>query len=429
MRKYMNPPTLVMLALGFSSGMPFLLVGNTLGYWLRDEGTTLSAIGFLSWVGIVYSLKFLWAPLLDRLDIPLLQGRRRGWALLAQIGVITGLAAMAIIGTAHGLVLLGAFALLVALSAATQESVADAWRIELAAGGRNLGPLTSAYTFGYRMALLATDALILIAAQHMGWSNAYLLYSALMIVGVAATLFAREPGRDEITASALALQQPLRSARGLFDAVAGPFVIFFKTNGKAALLILIAISLYRLPDFLMGPMVNPFYHDIGITKDVVGEVRASAGLCASLIGIAAGGIAASRLGQVRALLIGGVLQAVAVAAYALLAWYGANMVLYVSIMAADSFAISWAGIALVTYMSGLTSLGHTATQYALLASSYAWAGKILKGFSGAIVDSLSAHWGLMHAYAVFYLGCGAIGIPSILLFLLLKSWTGKPALA
>ncbi|HEY8948229.1 MAG TPA: MFS transporter [Rhizomicrobium sp.] len=420
---YLKPKTLVMLALGFSSGLPFLLVGNTFGYWLRDEGTALTAIGFLSWVGIAYSLKFLWAPIIDRTLAPVAGrlGRRRGWMLLAQAFVCAALIGMGIAGTAHGLALLGVLALIVAFSSSTQDIVIDAWRIEIADDADELGLLSSAYQLGYRAALLATDALILIAAQHLGWPVSYVLYGVLMAIGIAATFFAREPKSADAVMNTKEALEPLWTPRGFLDAVIGPFIAFFKAHGVFAFLMLAAISLYRLPDFVMGPMANPFYHDIGLTKDVVGAVRASVGLITSLIGIAAGGFAALRFGYMRALIAGGFLQVIAVAAYAVLAYSGNNLEVFAGVMALDSFAMGFAGVALVSYMSSLTSLGYTATQYALLASTYAWAGKILKGFSGAVVESLSASHGLINAYAIFFVGAGLIGVPAIALFALLNA--------
>ncbi len=418
---YLQPKTLMMLVLGFSSGLPFLLVGNTLGYWLRDEGTSLAAIGFLSWVGIAYSLKVLWAPIIDRVNAPIfgLLGRRRGWMAVSQIIVGAAFLAMALLGTGQGLLALGAFALVAAFAAATQDIVIDAWRIESASDPDELGLLSSAYQLGYRMALLATDAVILVIAEHTSWAFSYGFYGALMGVGLTATFLAHEPARADDVLNAKSIALPLSSARGLYDAIAGPFIMFFKTHGVLALLMLAAISLYRLPDFVMGPMANPFYHDIGLSKDLVGAVRASIGLIASLVGIAAGGFAALRFGYERALIAGGVLQAVSIGAFAVLAAPHPSFGLFGSIMAFDSFSTSFAGVALVSYMSSLTSLGYTATQYALLASAYVWLGKILKGFSGTIVESLSANVGLMKAYALFFMGAGAIGIPALILFALL----------
>lgn len=419
-REYLTPRVLVMAALGFSSGLPFLLVGNTFGYWLRDEGSTLKAIGFLSWVGIAYSLQFAWAPLLDRVPVLKILGQRRGWMVLSQLLIAIGLFAMALVGARHGLGILGACALLVAFSSATQDIAISAWRIEIAADADELGLLTSAYQLGYRVAMLCTDSLILISAQHLGWPLSYTLCGIGMAVGLIASVIADEPVRAETTLAQKELEKPLWTMRGFFDAVAGPFITFFKTHGPAALVMLLAISFYRLPDFVRGPMLNPFYHDIGLSKDLIGAVRATAGLASIFAGIAAGGFLSFRLGYMRALLLGGVLQAIGIAAFALLAFSGPNVGLFTAVMVLDDFSISVAGVTLVAYMSSLTSLGYTATQYALLSSTYAWAGKLLKGFSGAAVEGLSSHFGLMSAYALFFLGCGAIAVPSLALFWLLS---------
>jgi PAT family beta-lactamase induction signal transducer AmpG len=417
-RDYLTPKVLVMLALGFSSGLPFLLVGNTFGFWLRDEGTTLKAIGFISWVGLAYSLKFLWSPLLDRLDIPGLGrlGRRRGWLAATQIVIAAGLGAMALSGTAHGLILLGALALVVAFGAATQDIAVDAWRIESADNPDELGLLTSAYTLGFRVALLCTDSLILVSAQHLGWPLSYTLCGILMGIGLIATFFAGEPKDAQSVLERKTAAGALWTGRGFFDAVAGPFIAFFKAHGTAALVMLLAISLYRVPDFVRGPMINPFYHDIGLSKDIIGAVRGTVGLAAIFAGVAAGGFLSVRLGYMRALILGGILQAVGIAAFALLAYSGPNVPLFTAVMVFDDFAISVAGVALVAYMSSLTSLGYTATQYALLSSAYALAGKFLKGLSGSVVEGLAASYGLMNAYALFFIGCGVIGVPALILF-------------
>ena len=417
-----RPKVAVMLALGFSSGLPFLLTGNTFGYWLRDEGTTLKAIGFLSWVGIAYSLKFLWSPLVDRLDAPLLGrllGRRRGWMAVAQIVVGLGLLGMAVLGTSAGLLAIGAFTLLVAFASSTQDIAVDAWRIEAAETSDELGLLSAAYQLGYRGALLVTDSWILISANHLGWPISYGLAAAAMTIGLFASFKALEPVRGEAALEERAALTPLWTPRGFFDAVVGPFIAFFKTWGVLALLMLAMISLYRLPDFVMGPMANPFYHDLGLSKDVVGGVRGTVGIVFSLIGITAGGLSAVRFGYMKTLIAGAVMQALAVASYAFLAYSGGDLRVFSAVMAADSLGISFAGVALVTYMSSLTSLGYTATQYALLSSTYAYLGKALKGFSGLIVETLAQGRTLNGAYAIFFLGAGAIGIPALILCVLL----------
>jgi MFS transporter, PAT family, beta-lactamase induction signal transducer AmpG len=421
---YLRPKTLAMLLLGFSSGLPFLLVGNTFGYWLRDEHTSLTAIGFLSWVGIAYSLKFLWAPVMDRVDLPLFKrlGHRRGWMMFSQIVVGLALFAMGGTGTQAGLGRLGALALVVAFASSTQDIVVDAWRIESTDDKEEQGLLASAYQLSYRMALLATDSLILIVAAIVGWRMSYGIYGAFMAVGIITTCFAKEPERADAVMDEKEREAPLWTSRGFFDAVVGPFTAFFRAHGWLALVMLAAISLYRLPDFIMGPMSNPYYHDIGLSKETVGAVRGSIGLIATFAGIAAGGFCTLKLGYMRALIIGGILQAAAIAAYATLAFAGASIPLFALVMASDNFGISFAGVALVAYMSSLTNIGYTATQYALLSSTYAWLGKILKGFSGAEVESLSTTHGLIHAYGIFFIACGLTGVPAVLLFAALGYW-------
>lgn len=419
-RDYLNRRVLTMTALGFSSGLPFLLVGNTFGYWLRDEGTTLAAIGFLSWVGLAYSLKFLWAPILDRVRLPFL-GLRRGWMALAQIVVGLSLLAMALSGTAHGLAQLGACALLVAFFSATQDIAIDAWRIESARDKDELGLLTSGYTVGYRIALLMSETVILPIAQHLGWNNAYILFAAMMAVGLTATLLAPEPQKADAAEEKL---KPLWTPAGLFDAVTGPFVAFFRSNGASAILILLAISLYQLGYFISGPMYNPMYVDVGVTKDMVAATRGSFGLVGIFAGVAVGGWLPTRIGLTPALIVAGICLGLGTMLYAIVP-FAHDPVTFAFIMLGDQFGIAMAGITLVAYMSSLTSLGYTATQYALLSSAYALAGKFLKGFSGAAVEAMTPQLGLMHAYAAFFIACGLIGVPALLLFALLAR--GRPA--
>src|ERR1051326_2320382 len=346
---YLRPKTLTMLLLGFSSGLPFYLVGNTFGYWLRDEHTSLTAIGFLSWVGIAYSLKFLWAPVMDRVDLPLFKrlGHRRGWMMFSQILVGLALCAMGGTGTKAGLGRLGALALVVAFASSTQDIVVDAWRIESADDGDEQGLLASAYQFSYRLALLATDSLILILAANVGWRMSYVVYGACMGIGIIATLFAREPERADAVMHEKERDAPIWTWRGFFDAVVGPFTAFFRAHGWLALVMLAAISLYRVPDYIMGPMANPYYHDVGLSKATVGAVRGSIGLIATFAGIAAGGFCSLKLGYMRALIIGGVLQSAAIAAYATLAFAGTTIPLFALIMAGDNFGISFAGVTLI----------------------------------------------------------------------------------
>lgn len=427
LKDYLNPRVRLMLVLGFSSGLPFLLVGNTFAFWLRDEGTTLKAIGFISWVGLAYSLQFAWAPLLDRVPALRFLGLRRGWLLASQLVIAAGLFAMAFLGVRYGLGVLGAAALVVAFASATQDIALAAWRIEIAADSAELGLLTAANTLGYRVAIICADSLILVSAQHFGWPISYTIYGIIMAVCIAATLLAPEPIRADEMAAKKNRDQPLWSARGLFDAVAGPFIAFFKTHGKLAILMLLAITLYRLPDFMRGPMINPFFHDLGMSKDAIGLSRATVGLGTTFLGTVVAGLVSLRLGLMRTLILGAVLQGLGVAANALLIFTGTNLIAFMLVMGFDDFSLGFAGISLVAYMSSLTSLGYVATQYALLSSTYAISGKFLKGFSGVMVDALATRVGLMSAYALFFLGCAAIAVPSIGLFLAVSRGHGRKA--
>jgi PAT family beta-lactamase induction signal transducer AmpG len=423
LRSLREPKVAVMLALGFSSGLPFLLTANTFGYWLRDEGTSLQAIGFISWVGFAYAFKVYWSPLVDRLDIPLFGrlGRRRGWMLFCQLLVALGLVGMALVGVSAGLVAIGAFALLVAFASATQDIAIDAWRIEAGSNSDEVGLLTSAAQLGYRIALLVTDAAIIAAAQRVGWPISYGAMAVLMVVGVVATFFAFEPQRaDEV----LHAKPPLWSRKGLVDAIVGPFVDFFRKHRIAGLVILLMVALYRLPDFIMGPMYNPYYHDLGVSKDTVALVRGSFGLVATFVGLGAAGLTAIRIGILPTLIVGLLLEALGTGAFALLALH-VNDVVFAIVMSLDSFAQAFAGVALVTYMSSLTSLGYTATQYAMLSSTYALLGKFLKGFSGVAVDALTPKYGLLGAYATAFIGTALTAIPAMLLIVLLWKMQGR----
>jgi PAT family beta-lactamase induction signal transducer AmpG len=421
-----------MLVLGFSSGLPFMLIGNTLGFWLAEAGIKLAVIGFLSWITLTYSVKFLWGAVVDRLPPPLpgRLGLRRGWMIVTQLCVGLGLIGMAFSDPRTHLGALVGFGLMTGVGAAAQDTVVDAWRIESAADADELGLLTAAYSLGYRAALIATEALILLLATAVGWPVSYGVYGALMAVGIAAALLVREPARADLIMRAketLAASHPLQA---MGDAVIGPFVAFFRARGLAmAALILGMITLYHLCDYMRGPMSNPYYKALGIPKPTIAGVRASLGLAGSLAGIALGGVASLRLGHMRALVLGAVLQPLAVAAFALLAFRGGDWTLlaagpftvtaFEAIMTFDSLVMAFAGVALVAYMSTLTSLGYTATQYALLTSALTWTGKTLKGFSGVIVDSLQAGRSLLEAYGVFYLFSAAIGLPALVLVLVL----------
>ncbi|MGH9141992.1 MAG: MFS transporter, partial [Vicinamibacterales bacterium] len=272
-----------------------------------------------------------------------------------------------------------------------------------------------AYQLGYRGAILVTDALILISANHVGWRISYAAMAILMAVGMAASLMAVEPIRTTPGLATTAQAAPLWSGRGFVDAVIGPFTQFFRVYGWLALLMLAMISFYQLPEFVMGPMANPFYHDLGLSKDAVGAIRGSVGLVATLVGIAAGGISTLRFGYLRTLIGGVIIKMLVIANFATLARTGPDLRVFGAVMFADNFGIGFAGVALVTYMSSLTSIGYTATQYALLSSAYTYVGKFAKGFSGVTVERLAVSRPLLDAYGLFFIGAGLLGVPALIL--------------
>jgi PAT family beta-lactamase induction signal transducer AmpG len=427
-----RPRVALMLAMGISSGLPFMLIGNTLGFWLADDHIRLAAIGALSWVGMTYTIKFVWGAVVDRIKAPLIGrlGRRRSWMLIAQVVAGGGLIGMGLIDPRTQLGWLGALAVVAALGAAFQDTAMDAWRIESAANADELGLMTAAYTLGYRFALYLTEASILSVAKRVGWPSSYMIFGAALSVGIVAVLFAKEPIAADVVMEAKAEEgrrQPLQAAR---DAVIGPLVAFFRGHGVAmAALMLLMITFYHLCDYMRGPMTNPYYSALGIDKDTINAVR-TAVLPAGFIGIALGGLSSIRLGNHTTLIIGAVLQPIAVAYFSVLGFHGGDYALFTlgsvhitafeAVMAFDPIAMGFAGVALVSYMSTLTSLGYTATQYALLTSALAFTGKLLKGFSGAIVEAIHHDgYSTLESFALFYLLAAVLGAPAIVLCLLL----------
>jgi len=324
---------------------------------------------------------------------------------------------MVLIGPQGGLALFGALAVIVAFASATQDISIDAWRIEAAADEEELALLSAGYQLGYRISLLITNALIFIVAANVGWELSYSAMAALMLVGILASFIATEPQAQHSsvgqTKSGLNPNANLWSFKGLLDAILGPFIAFFRTHGWKALLLLLAVSLYRMPDFVMGPMINPFYRDLGLSWDEIGGVRASIGLIATFVGVSLGGLAAYRLGFTKTLVLGAFLAPASNLAYTGMAYFGGSVEVLAIALTIENISEGFAGTALIAWMSSLTSFGYAATQYALLSSFYTILGKFLKGFSGVVVESLEISMGLIPAYGVFFAITAAIGIPSV----------------
>jgi PAT family beta-lactamase induction signal transducer AmpG len=429
---YRNPRVLAMLFLGFSAGLPFMLVFSTLSAWLREVGIERATIGMLSWVGIIYSIKFFWAPVVDRLPLPLLHrllGRRRSWMLVAQLGIAAGLFNIAHLEPVGHLGTLAAFALLVAFSSATQDIAIDAWRIE-AAPQPMQGAMAAAYQLGYRIAIMVGSAGALwIAADH-GWMAAYTAMAAMVGVGVVTTLVIPEP-HPRVAPESVAQERrvvdwlerkahwpaSLQTLGAWFvGAVVCPFVDFFGRYGtKLAILMLAFIASYRLTDFTMGVMANPFYLDVGYTLKEIAAVAKGYGVIMSIIGTLLGGVAVARLGTVKSLVIGSLLVIGSNLLFMTLAFQdNPSLAGLATVVSADNLAMGVAGTALIAYLSSLTSASYTATQYALFSSTYALPGKLLMGTSGFVVDAIGYPW--------FFVYTSSLGLPAlVLLYFVLRS--------
>ena len=410
---YLEPASLRMLALGFSAGLPLLLVLGTLSFWLREAGVDRTTIGYLSWVGLAYAFKWVWSPLVDRLPLPLLTrrlGRRRGWLLLAQGLVMAGLVGMALTDPRAELAPLAWCALLVAFGSATQDIALDAFRIESADAERQAA-LAATYQTGYRLAMIWAGAGVLwIAAraeipglvgyQAGAWAAAYLVMAASMLVGTVTVLLSPEPA-----------PRPLPPAKGLGDwlrgAVVEPFADFIKRYRWQAALILALIAVYRISDVVMGIMANPFYVDMGYSKDEVAAVTKVFGVVMTLAGAFVGGVLSMRLGVMRVLMLGAVLSALSNLLFAWLGQRGHDVTGLVLVVSADNLAGGIASAAFIAYLSGLTNVQYSATQYALFSSMMLLLPKWLAGFSGQFVDA--------HGYSAFFTGTALLGLPVLLL--------------
>jgi PAT family beta-lactamase induction signal transducer AmpG len=368
--------------LGFSSGLPFLLVSYTLSFWLKQNGIVLKDITMIASAGMTYAFKFLWAPLLDHWRLPLLRrmGQRRGWLLLAQLGVIAGLLTMATL-TPQQLPLFVAATLLVAFMGATQDIAIDAYRIEIAPPSAQ-GALVATYSLGYRLGLLVSGALALILADHIPWAQIYILMAAVMAIPVITTLKMREP--EVLRLSPSSWREAIR------ESAIDPFADFFRRYGWAlALLTLLFILLFKIPEqAIIGGVMGPFYRDMGFSNTEIGAVTKIYGIWIGIIGAFAGGAAVARWGAWRSL--GGciVLGAISNLLYLLLIAHPGHLAMLTLAISGQNFFEAMLGPPTVAFLSMLVNRQHTATQYALLSSLVNLSGKVLGFFAGAIVTAL-----------------------------------------
>jgi PAT family beta-lactamase induction signal transducer AmpG len=421
---YRNPRVIGMIFLGFAAGLPFLLVFSTLSAWLRDEGVTRTTIGFFSWVGLTYSIKVFWAPIVDRLPIPWLTkklGKRRSWMFCAQIMIAAGLLGMASSDPKTQLTMIAIYAVIVAFGSATQDITIDAYRIE-AVDDDYQGAMAATYVFGYRLALLVAGAGAFYLAEGQSWSYAYLTMATLMLIGMVTTLVISEP-LHQINTIAEKVEQKLESTLGLgedgnflkrtgrwfVDAVVSPFVEFFERNGRMALVILLLIATYKLSDITMGVMANPFYLDLGFSKTEIANVAKIFGFFMTIFGAALGGIFVTRYGVERPLIFGSVMIIVTNLLFVWLAKTEPNISTLAVVISADNLSGGFATSAFIAYLSSMTNKAYSATQYALFSSLMTLPAKFIGGFSGIVVDAAG--------YAYFFLYAGLLGIPALLLII------------
>ncbi|WP_417034818.1 AmpG family muropeptide MFS transporter [Comamonas kerstersii] len=412
LKVYAEPASLRMLALGFSAGLPLLLVLGTLSFWLREAGINRTTIGYLSWVALAYAFKWMWSPLVDRMPLPLLTralGRRRSWLLLSQLMIMGGLVGMALSDPLTTLNPIIWCALAVAFGSATQDIALDAFRIE-SADADHQAALAATYQTGYRLAMIWAGAGALwLAARVQGqvegymqqaWQVAYLVMAASMLVGMVTVLCSREPN-----------PAPLPPSKGLMDwlrgALVAPFADFIRRYRWQAALVLSLIAVYRISDVVMGIMANPFYVDMGFSKDEVAAVTKVFGVVMTLLGAFVGGAMAMRWGVMRVLMLGAVLSAASNLLFAWLSTRGHDLTGLTLVVSADNLAGGIASAAFIAYLSSLTNVQYSATQYALFSSMMMLAPKWLAGFSGQFVDA--------YGYVHFFVGTACLGLPVLVL--------------
>lgn len=404
---YIQPKVLSMIALGFSAGLPYLLIFSTLSAWLRDEGVERSVIGFFSWVSVTYSVKIIWSPIVDKVRLPIISrflGQRRSWMLLAQLGIIAGLIGMASADSHAQLTTIAGCAMLVAFCSATQDVSIDAFRIESTVTEYQ-GAMAAMYVLGYRLALLVAGAGSFYIAEFFDWHTAYFVMAAAMSFGVMTTLCLSSPAVEN-TVTSISKNTFLTQVR---NAVIHPFTDFFTRQGHVGWLILLLIAIYKMSDVTMGVMANPFYLDLGFNKKDIAEISKIFGFFMTIAGAALGGVFVVRYGVMRPLLFGAIATASTNLLFAALANTKPDLALLAGVISADNLSGGFATAVFIAYLSGLTGSGHTATQYALFSSLMTFPAQLLGGFSGVIVDKFG--------YINFFIYASSIGLPAILLVL------------
>lgn len=409
-KTYLQPVMLVMLALGFASGLPYMMVFQKMSFWLREVGIERSTIGFFYWVTFAYSFKFIWAPVVDNLKLPLLTkwlGHRRSWMLLAMLGTVIGMLVIGSSDPAQNLMHTVVGALILSFAGATLDISIDAWRIE-SAPNEEQAQMAAVYTLGYRFAIMASG-LALAMAGWFNWQVAFITLAALMSVNIIILLFfVKEPVR-------IARRKMQNAADVIREYIINPFLSILVRMGKWAPVVLLLVAFYRISDFTMGVMAYPLYSDLGFSKQAVGLISSGYGVWITIFGAMVGGLFVVRFGLMRSLLLGAIITMITTALYAWLAVQPEPLVrnLFITI-AADNIAGGFAATVFIAYLSSLVDKRYTATQYAFLSSLYSFFLKFASGFSGVFVDAIG--------YEKFFYLTAAYCIPVIALILLLMAF-------
>ena len=389
---------------GFASGLPYVLVFITLTAWLRDVDIDLSLIGFFGWITLTYSLKFLWAPFVDRFSIPFkIIGSRRSWILLMQIIIFVSLILISKIDPEINLLIFAIVALIIAFAGSIQDIAIDALRIE-SAKLEDQGNLAAGYQFGYRVSILVGSSFSLLIADAYSWSAAYQLMALIIVINlICSFLISTEEKNEKLV------------ELNHINSIVEPIKDFFERFGiKLASILLLIVATYRLTDIVMGPMANPFYIDTGYSLTEIGYVKIIA-LVATIVGVFVGGVLIKQMGVYKSLMIGAVLVMFTNLLFSFAAINDKNMFLLSSIVASDSITAGIVGTVNITFLTSLVSPKYTGFQYALFTSLMAFLGKTFSGFSGIFVENFQEIFGFSYGWMGFYIFTSLLAIPAILL--------------
>ena len=402
---YFNKQMLVLLALGFSSGFPFLLVFGTLTLWLKQAGLTLALIGTFSLVKIPYSVKWLWSPLIDNFKLPFINklGRRRSWAVLIQIGLFVSIMIMSCLNPAKNYGLMAFFACLTAFLSASQDIVLDAYRVEcFEKNPDKQANGVAIFVLGYRLGLIYSGAGALYLAALYGWNTAYKFMALGVLVGLFAILYTSEAVKYEYKKTKRSIKEFLKTS------VIEPFLNFIKNKNWGWILLL--IFTYHLSNAYFNPVINPFYDDMGFTKIEIANVMKLYGMIAAITGGIVGGLIITKIGLKKGLLYFGILQCLSTMLFSVQAIYGHNMPLFILVVTVENFISGLATTALVAYISSLCHKSYTATQYALLSSVMGASRDIFSSTSGIVAQYLG--------WKLFFVASAFMSLPSLIIILL-----------